>query len=143
MTDGELVRLTRGGRSGAYDELVRRWTARVLAVCHARVHRADVAEELAQESLFRGFRSLATLSDAEKFGSWLCGIATCVCLDWLKDKDREQVSLGSGGTKGEKDVRRADGQDCASEVETTEELDELMCEVQRLPEKHREVVMLY
>jgi hypothetical protein len=36
-SDSELVRLSQGGQLGAYEELVRRWSARVLAVCHARV----------------------------------------------------------------------------------------------------------
>ena len=143
MTDGELVRQTLGGRRQAYDELVRRWSARVLAVCHARVRRSDVAEELAQESLVRGFKSLSTLGEAEKFGSWLCGIATRVCFDWLKDKDRTQVTFASMGD-GMRPEILADGHAGAAEgLESDEEVRDLMAEVQRLPDKHREVVMLY
>ena len=139
MTDGELVRQTLGGRTGAYDELVRRWAARVLAVCHARVHRADVSEELAQESLYRAYKALATLEELEKYGSWLCGIATRVCLDWLKDKDRNQVSIGSIGMENLPDGHLGS----AERVESEEEICDLMAEVRRLPEKLREVVMLY
>ncbi len=43
-----------------------------------------MAEELAQESLVRGFRALATLAEPDKFGPWLRGMASGVCLDWLK-----------------------------------------------------------
>ena len=48
MTDGELVRQTLSGRTDAYEELVRRWAARITAVCHAKTGRGGVAEDLAQ-----------------------------------------------------------------------------------------------
>ena len=143
MSDGELVRHTLAGRTTAYDQLVRKWAPRVTAVCHARVARADVAEELAQEALFRGFKSLSSLTEPEKFGPWLCGIATRVCLDWLKDKDRTQVSFNALG----EDVKPEDVADHRSggsaDLERSEDLKQLMDEVQKLPEKHREVLMLY
>ena len=85
VTDGELVRRARAGEPAAYGELAQRWAARVLAVCHARVGRAGraAAEDLAQEALLRGLRSLATLAEPEKLGPGLVGIAVRTCLDWL------------------------------------------------------------
>src|SRR5437016_1628697 len=88
MTDGELVRQARAGRMPALAELTRRWASRVLALCHARVRQADQAEDLAQESLLRGLRGLASLADPEKFGPWLCGIAHRVCLTWHRRRPR-------------------------------------------------------
>src|SRR5688572_31478973 len=93
MTDGELVRQTLDGASCAYEALVRRYAPRIVGVCHARVGRAAAAEDLAQETLLRGFKSLPTLSEPEKFGPWLCGIATRTRLDWLKQGERTEVSL--------------------------------------------------
>src|SRR5690349_13671655 len=92
MTDGELVRQTLAGTTAAYGTLARRWSARVLAVCHARVGRS-AAEDLAQEALLRGLRALPTLADPERFGAWLVGIAVRTCLDWLKSSQRTEVSL--------------------------------------------------
>src|SRR5947209_14629974 len=91
MSDAELVRQARAGRADAYAELVRRWAARIAAVCHARVGRAHVADDLAQETLLRGFRALGTLNDPDRFGPWLCGIALRTCLDWRKAKKNNQV----------------------------------------------------
>ena len=70
MSDAELVRQALAGQAEAYAELVRRWSPRVLALCHARVRRADAAEDLAQEALLRGYRALATLSQPDRFGAW-------------------------------------------------------------------------
>ena len=91
MTDGELVRQALSGVRSAGDELVRRWSARVLAFCHARTADRHAAEDLAQEALLRGLRNLRTLQSPERFGSWLCGIAVRVCLDWRKAKQTTQV----------------------------------------------------
>src|SRR5947209_8698603 len=101
MSDGDLVRQTLAGRTAAYGELVRRWSAGVLACCHAKVRSAHAAEDLAQETLLRGFRSLATLAEPEKFGPWLRGIAMRVCLDWLKNKQTGQVPFTSLGANGD------------------------------------------
>jgi RNA polymerase sigma-70 factor (ECF subfamily) len=141
MSDGELVRQTLAGRAEAFEELVRRWAGRITALCHARVARACIAEELAQETLLRGFRALCTLNDPDKFGTWLCGIAVRICLDWYKSKERGQVPfsavdnadelLGQAAVETEPDLDRAD------------EVRRLLAEVEALPEDCREVVMLY
>jgi RNA polymerase sigma-70 factor (ECF subfamily) len=144
MTDGELVRQAVGGDRGACEALVRRWSARVLAFCHARVGNRHTAEDLAQESLLRGMRGLATLQSPEKFGPWLCGIAMRVCLDWRKAKQSSQVpftSLGAGCRLDELAATGADAAEC--EVDLADQLRRLMDEVELLPEKHREVLMLY
>ena len=60
-TDGELVRQVLQGQRTACDDLVRRWSARILAFCHARVSNHHAAEDLAQEALLRGLRQRGAL----------------------------------------------------------------------------------
>ena len=143
MSDTDLVRQAQQGDAAAYGELVRRWSARILGFCHAKVGRA-AAEDLAQETLLRGFRALPTLADPERFGAWLRGIAVRVCLDWLKAKGRRDARFHSLGDDGELcdlaiDGRRTPGE----EVEYRDDLSHLMREVERLPEDYREVLMIY
>src|SRR3982074_2287002 len=123
------------GQTAAYEQLVRRWSARVLAVCHSRVRSSAAAEDLAQETLLRGFRGIKTLAEPDRFGSWLCGIAVRTCLDWLKSAQRKEVSYDA--VPEPPDVAAND------RSEEREEIDRMMFEVQRLPEAYREVVMLY
>jgi RNA polymerase sigma-70 factor (ECF subfamily) len=144
MSDGELVRQTLAGQTEAYAELVRRWTGRVMALCHARLRRADAAEDLAQEALLRGFRALATLAEPEKFGAWLCGIAVRACLDWLKARQRTQIPFSALAPDGNPDQFLGSQQATADDaLEHAEELQQLMAEVEALPDEFREVVMLY
>jgi RNA polymerase sigma-70 factor (ECF subfamily) len=141
-SDSDLVRLAQGGQPAAYEELVCRWSARVLAVCHAKVRSAHTAEELAQEALLRGLRALATLEDPAKFGPWLCGIASRACLDWLKSGQARQVSLEAMC----EDQTAWVAQEGESPDEAASRADEerrLLAEVATLPEPLREVILMY
>jgi RNA polymerase sigma-70 factor (ECF subfamily) len=138
-SDGQLVRQAVAGRTAAYEQLVRRWSARVLALCRARVRDRAAAEDLAQETLLRGFRGLRTLADPDRFGSWLFGIAVRTCLDWLKSSQRTEVGYSALGEGGEETIP-ARPDDAAERRDDTERL---MTEVQRLPESYRETLMLY
>jgi RNA polymerase sigma-70 factor (ECF subfamily) len=139
MSDGEMVRRALAGDTAAYGQLARRWAARVLAVCHARTGDRHAAEDLAQESLLRGLRSLPTLADPDKFGPWVVGIAVRTCLDWLKSPRRGEVSLEALSHADDP----ASVADEADVDERREQSERLMREVERLPHAYREVLMLY
>ena len=142
-SDSELVRLAQAGQLAAYEELVRRWSARVLAVCHARIRSAHTAEELAQEALLRGLRAIGSLDDPAKFGPWLCGIAGRVCLDWLKSGQARQVSLDALSA-GQADSWIADGAESPDDAAArSDDQRRLLAEVATLPEALREVILMY
>ncbi|MBI2824061.1 MAG: RNA polymerase sigma factor [Planctomycetia bacterium] len=142
-SDSDLVRLAQGGQLAAYEELVRRWSARVLALCHAKVRSVHTAEELAQETLLRGLRALATLEEPAKFGPWLCGIASRVCLDWLKSGQARQVSLDAM-SDGQADAWVAQAGESPDEAAArADDHRRLLAEVASLPEPYREVILLY
>jgi RNA polymerase sigma-70 factor (ECF subfamily) len=143
MSDAELVRQARAGRADAYAELARRWAGRVTALCHARVRRADLADDLAQESLLRGLRSLHTLTDPDRFGAWLCGIALRVCLDWLKARQNSQVSfsaLANGHAEALVDATQRPVEESAVRAD---EAQQLLSAIEELPEQYRTVILLY
>lgn len=141
MTDGELVRQTLAGCNASYEELVRRWSARLLAFCHAKVRSSHAAEDLTQEALLRGYQSLKTLADPEKFGCWLHGIALRTCLDWLKRKEHQQVGFSAIG--GDEDRLEAAVELPLEALARREQLCSLLTEVEALPTECREAIMLY
>jgi len=143
-TDGELVQLVLQGERAACDELVRRWSARLLAFCHARVGNHHAAEDLAQEALLRGLRGLRTLQSPEQFGTWLCSIAVRVCLDWRKAKQSSQVPftvLKNNGPAEEFGTTLPDAAE--AEIDKRDEVRCLLQEVAALSEQHREILLLY
>jgi RNA polymerase sigma-70 factor, ECF subfamily len=145
MGDGELVRQALAGRMEAYAELVRRWAARITALCHAKTGHADAADDLAQEVLLRGYRSLTALADPDKFGAWLWGIAHRTCLDWLKRQGRAPVPFSSLGPDHDPEeyLTQRSGQGGPPDVDHEDEVRHLLAEVEALPAECRQVVMLY
>jgi RNA polymerase sigma-70 factor (ECF subfamily) len=143
MTDGELVRQSLAGRLAAYAELVGRWSARILAVCRAHIGRGDIAEELAQESLVRGLQALATLTDQEKFGPWLRGIAVRACLDCRKARQSSQLPFSSLATPAGEFDPPGHGESAEAIAERHEECERLRAAVDELPVAYRETLLLY
>jgi RNA polymerase sigma-70 factor, ECF subfamily len=143
MSDGELVRQALAGRIEAFEHLVRQYVGRITALCHAKVRRADVAEDLTQETFLRGYRALPTLADPDKVGAWLCGIAARACLDWLKAKARTTVAFSALHPDQDIEELMPCAPDTARPGLEPEETRRLLAEVESLPEECREVIMLY
>lgn len=138
MEDDALVRQVLAGHTDAYTALVQRWAGRVVALCHARVGRPDLAEELAQETLVRGFEELPSLADPSRFGPWLAGIAANTCRDWLKSRQNSQVPFSAAPIPEPMVDASPSGP-----LEQQDEFEALMREVHALPEEYRTVLLLY
>jgi RNA polymerase sigma-70 factor (ECF subfamily) len=143
VSDADLVRQTRAGRTLAYEELVRRWAGRIIALCHARVRNGHVAEELTQETLLRGFRAIHTLKDPDRFGAWLCGIALRACLDWQKSPQNQLVRFSDLDVEHDPERYLPAGRPESDSLEREDERCVLLGEVDRLPEECRQVLLMY
>lgn len=139
--DAELVRAARGGGRDAYGALVHRYVLRIRAVCRARLGQRGPVDDLVQESFLRALRGLASLTEPEKFGSWLHGIAVHTCLDWLKARDRTGVSLEEIDP-GRRDASVAEERQQLA-PEENERRDRLLAALEGLPEIYRETIVLF
>jgi RNA polymerase sigma-70 factor (ECF subfamily) len=143
MGDAELVRLTLEGERSAYEQLVQRWGARILAFCHAKVRSVDAAEDLAQEAMLRGYRALATLTEPQKFGAWLRGIALRVCFDWLNDRRRGLIAFSALSEEDMGATIESREESADQRAAQADDVTRLLSEVERLPSALREVLLLY
>lgn len=143
-SDADLVRAARAGRREAYEELVRRYSGRIAAVCWARLGRREGVEDLAQDAFLRAWRSLDTLTQPERFGGWLYGIAVRACLDRLKDREWSQVPFGSLGHEGDAaEFLAGSAVGTETPLEREERSTRILAEVEALPEIFREVVTMF
>lgn len=91
--DGAIVaRVLAGGRE-EYGELVRRHQQPMYRYALGMVGSPDAAADLVQDSLVRGFTRLSSCQDPDRFGAWVFRILRNRCLDYLKDRRRQTVSL--------------------------------------------------
>jgi RNA polymerase sigma-70 factor, ECF subfamily len=84
--DDELVELTLRGSAEAFDQLVVRYYRPVGGFIFKRVGRADLVEDLAQETFLEAFQALKSGRRPQHFSSWLFGIAHHRCGKWLRRK---------------------------------------------------------
>jgi RNA polymerase sigma-70 factor (ECF subfamily) len=133
--DAALVQRTQRGDREAYGDLVRRYAARIQAVCHARVGPQGPLEDLVQETFLKGYRAIGSLHEPERVGGWLYGIAVHTCLDWIRSRDRRHLPLG-----GEEPAAPGGGD---PPIEQDEGKRRILTAVENLPEIYREVVMLF
>ncbi len=134
MDDAELVRQVLQGNLGAYVDLVKRYTPQVAALCRANIRRADVVEDLVQETFYRGLNRLTDLHEPEKFGSWLYTIARRLCWDWLDDPHQKQSSLS--------ELTREPAVIPSQNSEKQDRIADLKQYIVRLPVELREVIQL-
>jgi RNA polymerase sigma-70 factor (ECF subfamily) len=112
--EARCLRLCLNGQPDAYRILVERYHGPLLAYLAGRVGNFDRAEDIAQESLVRGFFRLNTLREAHSFFPWLIGIADRVAKEQAKAAKRHQLavtkaqrSTPSETDSGDLDVQRA------------------------------------
>jgi RNA polymerase sigma factor (sigma-70 family) len=75
VSDAELVGGAQGGDKTAFGDLVVRHWPLAVGVCARFLDDRDLAADVVQEAVVVALVDLRRLSDPERFGSWLCGIA--------------------------------------------------------------------
>lgn len=112
-SDEILVKLSCKGDRQAYAELVKRYYRRIVGLCTAMVGDLHDAQDLAQETMLRGFESLERLQDGACFGKWIVQIARNLCLDHLRKRMRKkEIALtheyiAESSADNQPDIRRA------------------------------------
>jgi len=84
-----LIRRFIAGDREAFDELVIRHQKQVFATAYRMVGNAEIAEDIAQETFIRAFKSLRSFKKKARFGTWLYRITMNLCYDELKRRQRE------------------------------------------------------
>lgn len=93
MEDHELVSRAAGGDEAAFEGLVRRHTDAVWRFARARLHDDFAAEEAVQDTFLKAYRNLHTFRGESKVTTWLLSICHRTCIDRLRLKRHEVVSL--------------------------------------------------
>ena len=138
VSDARLVEEVRRGDHGAFEQLVRRYENRLMAVLLRFVRDRETARDMSQETFLRVYERLDQFDPSRRFGPWLFRIGVNLVLDYLrKRKRRVWPSLFS-------DSRVEKGPD--PEVADPREALDLEQEVRRvleaIPEKYRTVLIL-
>ena len=109
--EADLVRAARGGQRPAQRELYQRHVGPVHACVARLLGRSAEAQDVVQDAFLAAFQDLDNLSDPERFGAWLRGIAIHKVHRRLR---RRQLLHRLGFSTGEEDVTLARAVDPAA-----------------------------
>lgn len=133
--DAVLVLRSRKGDREAFAQLVRRYENAAYATALSYVHSTDDAKDIVQEAFIIAYCKLAQLREPESFGSWFRAIVRARCLEWVRSQRTTAYTVGMAPP----DLAEASVRRYAAE---RRDLD-LWDAVYALPEKYREVVLMY
>lgn len=74
-TDIDLVRRIKAGDDRAFEEMVRRYHARVYSLSYGVLRNAQDAEEATQDAFLTLYRKIGTFDESRKFFSWFYRVA--------------------------------------------------------------------
>ncbi|MDH7482340.1 MAG: RNA polymerase sigma factor [Armatimonadota bacterium] len=92
MPDSEFVRLAKQGNTLAFENLYRRYNAKIYNFSRQIVGHEEDAEDATQEAFVRAWNALEQLREGDSFNVWLHRIALNVCKDLLKKRAKASTN---------------------------------------------------
>jgi RNA polymerase sigma-70 factor (ECF subfamily) len=130
--DLEAIARCLAGERDAFGDLVDRHQHAVFNIAYRMTGRREDAEDLAQDAFLKAYSALREFRGESSFRTWICQIATRVCIDHLRSR-KETVELN------EDLAVTADGPDLSTAVVDRQFIAEA---IQSLPPHYRAAVIL-
>jgi len=142
QTDDDLMAEFQGGSVAAFEELVRRYQARLTVYAETMTADGPAADDVAQETFVRVFEQRREYVASGHFRAWIYKIARNLCVDRFREPalfslDVDVPLLLWSGLKRTEDVSEQ-----LRKLEESEQLARLGREARRLPGPMRDVVLL-
>ncbi len=91
--DNRLVTRTLAGDDEAFEDLVRLYYDRLRALVYHHLHREDELDDALQDIFLKAYQALPQFRKRSNFYTWLFRIASNYCIDRLRKRRLELVSL--------------------------------------------------
>ncbi len=149
-TDERLLADHLGGRSDAFEILVRRHAPELFRFIFRFTNSSAVAEDLVQETLLQVLQSAETFDPARRFKPWMFTIAANKARDWLRSRARRsELPLDAQIDRDHRaaeqsflDLLQSDEDDHTARLERDEQRQAVRAIVDTMPATLREVLVL-
>lgn len=137
--EGHLIRKMKNGDEEAMNQFVEEHYADILTYCRYHCSDRQAAQDMAQETFLRFFRSLAGYRSMGKASNYLYVIARNVCIDFgVRNRRIMEKELPEEPGNGVEDSGAVD-----KGFERLERKTDILCAVRQLPEEQRELIILH
>ena len=144
MTDireQKWVAAAREGDQGAFEELVRLYEKRVLALTLRMCKNPEDAAEAAQEAFFAAWQGLGSFRGDSSFSTWLYRLASNACVDLLRREGRRPAAASLDDEELNLDIPSSLPSP-QEEAERRELAEQVTAGLQALPPEYRAVLVL-
>lgn len=139
--DELILRRAQKGDTSAFEQLITPYEQLVWRVCWHYTHQQQDAQDCAQETMIKAWRSLPNYRQSCSLESWLYRIAASCCLDFLRKKKR--YAADSTDVLADTGFDPADPAPQPEEIiQTREEKGRLQQAIDQLPEDMRTALIL-
>jgi RNA polymerase sigma-70 factor (ECF subfamily) len=95
IDDRELVQSIKGGDTAAFEQLVRRKTSKVYALCYRVIGNAEDAKDISQLVFIKLWENLEKYDPQYAFDTWLYRMVTNVAIDFLRNRQSREAAVNS------------------------------------------------
>ena len=144
--EAKIIRAVVDGNTNAFEDLVLEYQKQVYHIALKMTGSEEDAFDISQETFLKAYRSIATFRGEAGFGSWLYRMASNLCIDFLRRKNRRGEVQAVSLDEEEEGRRPRELPDLSYEPQSRLEKKELREKVQaglrRLPEEQRLILVL-
>jgi RNA polymerase sigma-70 factor (ECF subfamily) len=132
------------GNDEAFTHLVEHYQNPVYNLCYRMLGEPESAEDAAQESFLRVYRNISRYDRQRPFATWLLSIAAHYCIDRLRRRKFNIISIDAEGDDDDRPVEFPDANAANPEQETVrhEEQDALQKVLQQVDATDRAAIIL-
>ncbi|MFK7932462.1 MAG: RNA polymerase sigma factor [Saprospiraceae bacterium] len=137
--DRQLIQLTLAGNTAAFRQLVERYQEFVFTVTLRVLKQREEAEEAAQDTFVKVYKTLNSFAGESKFSTWLYTVAYRTALDRIRKKSRPVQSLDQDGSF----LQIADSSKASTVLQQQDLKQTLAIVIDRLPAVEANLVTLF
>lgn len=146
VEDFAIITQILDGDSNAYGKLVAKYSRVVNALIRKMIRDEDDVDDLTQETFIKAFKALPSFKEGFSFSSWIYRIASNTCIDFMRRKRFNFVSIDQPISKHGDDEQYIDIEDESN----TPELEYLLNErkkaveiaIEQLPDNYRTIIKM-
>lgn len=144
--DFEAIRAVLNGDNSQFSLLDKKYHRIIAALIRKMVRNEEDVEDLTQETFIKAYNALPTFHFGYSFSSWIYKIASNTCIDFLRKKRFQTISLNQpmqGSADEENEYEIEDDSYIPDRHILSEERQKVLKQaIERLPDNYREIIKM-
>lgn len=142
--DFEAVRRVLDGDNSGFEILQKKYTRIISSLIRRMIRNEQDVQDLTQDTFIKAYNALSSFQFGYSFSSWIYKIASNTCIDFLRKKRLNQISLNQKSDSEEDYEIEIEDKDFMPDINvmTQEKIEALRNAIENLPDNYKEIIKL-